>query len=562
MKINKYLICLFGAVVFASNVCVASAFFNDVDTNSGGYEAVKYLFDTGVVRGYESGDFVPDREISYAEFIKILFGVYGYDVMLEREGENPLPGQAWFENYLREAENLGLNSYGFEPGSTLTRLQALEMIFRFSGIPYLSFEYAQDVFKDEIVLSYDKRVLGAAAKGAVFIKDDFPFFYPDKVLTRGAAAELIYRGFLQANRINAIVEADAITFPQLENFLNIWTFVSKQFIGIGDLNRAELLDDMIKGFAESLNDKYTFYKPPGEASKYISGLGGEGVATGIKTQKFDDDYIITGVLGGSSADKAGIKYGDLIVELNGKVASDLSEDEFYAEFSVGGVDEVVNLKVNRGGENMDFELVKEQISIDPVQVNNAVMEIPADTLYVNIVQFTPQTGQVFSEKIGQISLEGLDKIILDLRGNFGGYIDSVPPVLGLFIPEGENMYLFQTNFGENSIVSKGDGRLGNMNCVVLIDSYTASAAEITAEVLKVRGCSVLGEASVGKRTAQNALFFSDGALFQYSNVRWSVPGELEKDTIEGIDPDIVVVNDKEHYLQGVDNVLLKALELK
>lgn len=349
-------------------------------------------------------------------------------------------------------------------------------------------------------------------------------------------------------------------------FWDVWDEVSKDYLE-RPVDSQKMLYGAISGMVESLGDPYTAFLPP-PVNKTVTGAlngvyEGIGAELGIK----DNQLIVVAPLDGSPARAAGILAGDIIVEIEGQPSVNMTVSEAVAKIR-GDAGTMITLKILRmKGPKEPFVL---KIKRGTINVPSITWEDKGDgTAYIRVSRFGADTNEDWS-KIAQevnIKMPELDAIILDLRGNPGGYLQSAVYIAGEFFKNKVVLYQ-EDSFGNQ--VPLSTERIGNFQSIpaifVLIDGGSASASEILAAALQTNvKAKLIGVKSFGKGTIQDAQDFKDRSGLHLTIAKWLTPEKkwIQETTIIriGIQPDIVVEISEENITNKVDTQLNKAIEL-
>ena len=305
----------------------------------------------------------------------------------------------------------------------------------------------------------------------------------------------------------------------------------------GDIDKATLVEGAKKGMVEAIGDPYTAYMNAEEAKEFEASLHGDsGAGIGVEIALRENYIRVIRTLPDNPAGKAGIKAGDIIYKVNDENV--LSEDIDTVSSKLRGTPGTkVKVTVVRDEDEKEFELTRETI-------NNvsAYAEYDGDTAILNVTRFDTDTGSIV-QKIVENDFKGknIEKVILDLRNNTGGYVSAAKELLSLWIDE--DVVLVQKNHGETTEITKtnrGKAKLGNMPTVVLTNGSTASASEIVAGALKdYNKATILGETTFGKGVVQTLFDLPGGALLKITTAHWYTPKGTSVSEA-GITPDIEV----------------------
>lgn len=305
----------------------------------------------------------------------------------------------------------------------------------------------------------------------------------------------------------------------------------------GDLDKATLLEGAKAGLVSAADDVYTVYMGREDAKEYEAALHGDvGAGIGIEMALRDGYVRILRTLPDNPALKAGVKAGDIIYKINDEEVYDKGS-EYISSKLRGEAGTKVKLTVMRDGEEKSFELTREAI-------NNvsAYVDYSGDTAIITITRFDSDTGTIVQKIVNdEFSKRGIKKVILDLRGNGGGYVSAAKELLSLWI-DGEPILVQKgkNNQEEVTKANRGQAKLANMKTVVLVNGGTASASEIVAGTLKdYDKATILGEQTFGKGVVQTLLDLSNGSMLKVTTARWYTPQGTSING-EGIKPDVEV----------------------
>jgi carboxyl-terminal processing protease len=294
----------------------------------------------------------------------------------------------------------------------------------------------------------------------------------------------------------------------------------------------------IEGLASSYDDPYTVYFPPKEAKIFADSISGSFAGVGMEIDIKNNILTVIAPLKGTPAEAAGIKAGDQIVIIDGKSTDGLSIDKAVSQIR-GPVGKVVEFTIVRDGKPLEVKVIRDIIQIpetkDELDVNSGVYSI---ALY----GFTANSSSLFNQAFDRFRKSGSKKLLIDLRGNPGGYLESSVEIASHFLPKGaiivtedfdnKEKNQVHTSLGYNDVPS-------GTKIAVLIDSGSASASEIFAGALQdARIATIIGTKSFGKGSVQTLLDLGDGSL-KVTVARWITPaGNWIMNN--GITPDIIV----------------------
>lgn len=312
--------------------------------------------------------------------------------------------------------------------------------------------------------------------------------------------------------------------------------------------RATLTSDMeeeaITGALSALGDSYTRYLPPDESATAEEDLEGRYGGIGVDLAFGEDIVMVANVIPDTPADDAGIRRGDVVEVIDGESVRGVDPNQVIRMLRGEiGAEVAVTLVRPDGGEVLDLQLVLEEIVVPPVTLR--FIE-GTDVAWLRIAIFGDETVAEVDDALRQIDEAGSTGIILDLRGNGGGWVESARATLGRFLDPsvGPAMYEDGTpgpgGLEPMPIVGADDSAPVDLPVVVLVDGGTASSAEIVAGALRdYDRAMVIGEPTFGKGSVQRIFGFSNGASMRVTVAEWFTPsrGRIQD---EGIIPDLQI----------------------
>lgn len=332
---------------------------------------------------------------------------------------------------------------------------------------------------------------------------------------------LPYLGFRSNNTRNDWSELDEVYATLVSNY-------------DGELDKSILIEGAKSGLVAAADDVYTVYMGREDAIEYQSALHGNvGAGVGIEMALRDGYVRILRTLPDNPALKAGIKAGDIIYKVNDEEVYDKTT-EYISTKLRGEAGTKVKLTIVRDGKEKSFDLVREAI-------NNvsAYVEYSGDTAIITVTRFDTDTGTIVQKIVAdEFPQHNVKKVILDLRGNGGGYVSAAKDLLSLWIDS--EPILIQKGKNDHEEITKsnrGQAKLAAMRTVVLVNGSTASASEIVAGALQdYDKATILGEQTYGKGVVQTLLDLSGGSMLKVTTARWYTPNGTSING-EGITPD-------------------------
>lgn len=282
-----------------------------------------------------------------------------------------------------------------------------------------------------------------------------------------------------------------------------------------------LVEGALKGMAQSTNDPYTVYMPPSQATSFHEGLSDQYEGIGAQVEQVGETIVLT-PMKGSPAEKAGMRPGDQLVSIDGKPVTGKSVDEVVSKIK-GPAGTKVTVGVRRANQPQIIQLTITRAAI-PLQ-SVVTKRYPDQTALVQITQFGEDTGDKLKQQLQTLNKQGLSGLVLDMRGNPGGYLSTVQEIGDLLLPKGAVLYRLVDRDGHEQVARSNGSPLSlHVPIVVLMDGNTASAAEILAAALHDSAqAPLVGTHSFGKGIAQTEETFGDGSSLKYTQLKWLTP---------------------------------------
>lgn len=350
-------------------------------------------------------------------------------------------------------------------------------------------------------------------------------------------------GFVSGSRIDDIRNLIAPVFglKKVEkiNFSNVEkTYQALVSNYDGEIDKQKIIEGASKGLVEAAGDKYTEYMTSKEAEEFNKSLSGDvGIGVGIELAKDGDIVKVVRVLPKNPAASAGILAGDVISKVNDEDVLKKSASEVSKKIR-GDSGTTVKITVIRGEEKKDFSVTRAKIENPSVDLskNNGIATL-------SIYRFDSETGALAKKYAEEIKNEGISKVILDLRGNGGGYVQAAKTVASLWLEK--NALIVSEKTGSKTVEeirATGENPLKGIKTVILLDNSSASASEIVAGALKEhKAAQIVGEKSYGKGSVQTTIDMPDGALLKVTIAKWFTPSGKNISN-NGISPDVEIKN--------------------
>jgi carboxyl-terminal processing protease len=359
-------------------------------------------------------------------------------------------------------------------------------------------------------------------------------------------------------------QVSASTPADLSTFWEVWNLVEERYVPASDedaINNEARVMGAIKGMVDAVGDPYTTFLTPEENAHFEESISGKFQGVGMEIGKRDDMLVVIAPIKDSPAFKAGIKAGDLLIRIDGESTADLSVDEAVQRIR-GEKGTAIAITVMSEGEQeaKTFELIRDTIRIPTLEY-----ELRPDGVFViSLFNFSAGVEKEFRAALREFVLARSDKLIIDMRGNPGGFLDAAVDISSWFLPVGK--VVVREHFGPNTeekiFRSKGYNIFNdNLHLVILVDGGSASASEIVAGALKEHGvATIVGETTFGKGSVQELVQINEDTALKVTIAQWLTPEGLSISK-NGLAPDVEVEQSKEDTEKKIDTQLNKAVEI-
>ncbi len=341
---------------------------------------------------------------------------------------------------------------------------------------------------------------------------------------------LIAIGIMVGMKIQNAVSDDKIS-SQVKKFNDALTVTSRYYVD--DVDSQKLTEDAIKGMLEGL-DPHSVYISSDQLKRVNEDFQGSFEGIGVEFDIINDTLTIVSPISGGPSEKLGILAGDKIVKIDGVSAVKIARDDVPKKLK-GPKGTKVIVTIMRAGLNdpLEFEITRDKI---PIYSVDASFMYNDEIGYVKVSRFAGTTYDEFMKAMGELSNQGMKKVILDLRGDPGGYLDQAFKMASEFIPKGQKIVYTKSRISDfnEEYISSG-GMYTDIPLVVLVNGGSASASEIVSGAVQDwdRGL-IVGETTFGKGLVQRQFDLPDGSAFRVTTARYYTPsGRLIQKPYEG-----------------------------
>jgi carboxyl-terminal processing protease len=319
-----------------------------------------------------------------------------------------------------------------------------------------------------------------------------------------------------------------------------WDLLHEKYVGRDTLDDRDLAYGAIDGLTEAVGDTgHTDFMTPEERASRNDALSGSYVGIGIQLDATDaGEPLIVTVFHDSPADKAGLRTGDIILEVNGVPAVDTSTSDVVERIrGEAGTEVELTVRAGENGPPRTLTIVRGEVAIDAV---SSTIVPGTTTGLLRIEQFSNGAADDVRTALEQLRKDGADRLVLDVRGNPGGYVGEAVGIASQFLGSG-TVYVERDAAGkEKATPVSPDGAWTDLPVIVLVDEGSASSSEIVAGALQDNDrAQVVGATTFGTGTVLGEFALEDGSALRIGTVEWLTP-DGRRIWHEGIEPDVPV----------------------
>ncbi|MDD5339147.1 MAG: S41 family peptidase [Dehalococcoidales bacterium] len=334
----------------------------------------------------------------------------------------------------------------------------------------------------------------------------------------------------------------APTGPEVIN--QAWDLIFSNYIDNTKLDSEAMTQAALQAIINTIDDPHSVYMSKAQYEQFITQLQGKYAGIGAVIALEDEKLVVTDIFADSPAEKAGVQVGDEILEIDGESVAGMSLNEISEKMS-GAANTTINLQIMHENQTTPITLT---ITRDYLNLPSVYYTMMDNIAYIGISHFTERTEAEIAPYISQLKTDNAEGIVIDLRGNTGGYLDIVIKVANHFIDEGVIVKVQNSDGSMEIYETDPDAEKTDLPIVILVDGLSASGSEVFAGALQDHGRAVLaGTLTYGKGSVNKFFQLGDGSAIYLTIARWLTPNDRLIEG-QGITPDFPL------DLTGVDAV--------
>jgi len=354
---------------------------------------------------------------------------------------------------------------------------------------------------------------------------------------------------------------DGVDFKLL---LRAWNLIDEKYPFSDKPTDEERLWGAVAGIIGSIGDPYSSFLPPEQSEIFSEDIAGDFGGVGMEVAVRDEILTVISPIKNSPAYKAGILSGDKVIKINDEVTAGLSLDEAVVKIR-GPVGTQVKLTIFREGDDLgEGKTIDITVTRDKIRIPTIDTKLKDDVYIISLYNFNGSSTELFKKAIDAFTTSQVDKLIIDLRGNPGGFLDAAIDMASLFVPQGK--IIVSEDMGEKVDATEHRSKGFNLikkpvKVIVLVDRGSASASEIFAAALQDYDLAeILGEKTFGKGSVQELIPFTNNTFVKMTIAKWLTPKGHSIDK-NGVTPDIEVDLSQEDLKKGIDTQLEEAIRI-
>lgn len=368
----------------------------------------------------------------------------------------------------------------------------------------------------------------------------------------------LYSFFFPQQEVQAVEER-----PNMAEFWKVWDLLEEKYVSASTTTSISIekrIQGAIQGLVDTYDDPYTVYMEPENASSFGEDIAGNFSGVGMEVGIRDNLVTIIAPLPETPAEKAGLLAGDVIVRIDNESTEGMRIDD-AVKLIRGEKDTAVELVIFREGED---EFLTISVIRDTIEIPTVKTEKRGDTFIISLYSFNAVSEDKVRDAVIEFTQSGAKSLVIDLRGNPGGYLQSSVTIASYFLPAGKVVVIEDSGANTDQQIFRSRARaqespFNKKNLVVLVDNGSASASEILAGALKDHGqATIIGVDTFGKGSVQELVELEDGSSLKVTVARWLTPNGVSISE-KGLAPDIKISRTPAQRLAGEDPQLDAAL---
>lgn len=361
---------------------------------------------------------------------------------------------------------------------------------------------------------------------------------------------------------NVINKEDPLNTTKVDfnDFWRAWNILNEKYVSPDEITDQDKVWSAIQGLASSYKDPYTVFMPPAESEMFNEDIQGSFSGVGMEIGIREGIITVVSPLKNTPAEKAGIKPGDKIIKIDEQITSSFSTDQ-AVKLIRGEKGTAVKLTISREGiaDLIEISVVRDNINIPTIDT-----EKREDVFIISLYNFSATSPNLFRDALREFVESKTNKLVLDLRGNPGGYLEAAVDMASWFLPAGKVIVTEDYGADEEDKVHRSKGYNifnNNLKFVILVNGGSASASEILAGALKEHGIAkIVGTKTFGKGSVQELINLTPDTSLKITVAKWLTPNGNSISN-NGLEPDVNVEITQEQFEDGLDPQLDKAIEL-
>lgn len=353
-------------------------------------------------------------------------------------------------------------------------------------------------------------------------------------------------------------QPDETELDSLTLYWEVWHRVEEQFYGEVP-NGPVATYGAIRGALATLNDPYTLFIEPEPAAEEKAQLEGQFGGIGAFIQRDEAGKVILDPMPDQAAEKAGLLKGDVLLAVDGRPVTPEMPTEDIIKWIKGEIGTTVIITIERAGAEKPLDITIERAPIETPSAQWQILEETPKIGYIQLTGFTERSNKELNRAFDELSQQGAESYILDLRNNGGGLLETAVDVASQFLREGVVLREDRKNEGERVYDVRAGGKALDQPLVLLVNGGTASASEIVAGALQdYKRATLIGEKTFGKGSVQLIYELSDASRLHVTVAKWFTPSNNAIDG-KGLIPDIEVLISEEDRANNRDPQLERAV---